>query len=305
MKGAFPRGSSQKITFAHRMQYAALRLFIGAVSIGPRAVALWWARRWGDIAFEIIRIRRGVTLENLRCAFPDREQAWILRVARSAYRNFAMTMIEVGLLNRFSKEDILKRQTAHGEMAFDVALERGSGGVLLSAHFGNWEYLGGYFALRGYPINFLVRSQRNRLVDEFLNKNRRRLGVGIIPVGPSVRLIYKHLRANECVAFLLDQDAGHDGRFFEFLGRPASFATGPILFARRTGASILIGYGYRRPGGRFVLEIEPPIETDPDLSEDEDVDRITRLYIRHLEGVIRRFPEQWFWMHRRWKTSAV
>ncbi|MBD3336553.1 MAG: hypothetical protein GF355_13655 [Candidatus Eisenbacteria bacterium] len=298
----FPQAPARRPTLSHRLEYAGLRLFLGVGRIGPGGWGTGWTRILADIAFDLVRLRRRVTLDNLRRAFPDRSEGERVAIARRTYRNFARTFLEAATLERIDPSDVRRQFDIQGMEHLDSARARGRGGILISAHFGNWEYMGGALALHGYPVSFLVRSQKNPLVDARINANRRRMGVGIIPVGQAVRRIYRELRANAFVAFLADQDAGRDGLFLDFLGRPASVVVGPAVFARRTGAAIIPGHSYRRPGGGFVLEIEPPIFPDESLPAEDDVRRLAEAYTRRSEAAIRRRPDHWFWMHRRWKT---
>jgi KDO2-lipid IV(A) lauroyltransferase len=303
MKRAFPKGPPDRPTLAHRIEYIGLQLFLGGARLVPRRWALGWARLWGRLAFDVVRMRRRVAMENLRHAFPDEDESRLVSIARAAYRGFGMTMMEVGLNAWTPAKKILELCEVVGQEELDRTLEQGKGGILLAAHFGNWEIMGGYLALRGYPINFIVRSQRNPLVNRQLNDNRRRMEVKIIPVGQAVRQVYRNLRDNEFVAILADQDAGPDGLFLDFLGRPASVPVGPAVFARRNRCPILIGVCLRLPKGRFRIIIDCTFKPDASLSEEEDVRRLAEAYTRRLEATIREHPEHWFWMHRRWKSQ--
>lgn len=302
MKRAFPEGPPDRPTLAHRIESLGLQLFLGGARFVPRSWALWWARRWGDLAFDLVRMRRKVTMENLRHAFPDESESRLRSIARSAYRGFGMTMMEVGLVPSASPKEVIDLCDVVNADLMDSTLEGGRGGILLAAHFGNWEIMGGNLALRGYPINFIVRSQRNPLVNRHLNENRARMQVKIIPVGQAVRKVYRSLRNNEFVAILADQDAGPDGLFLDFLGRPASVPLGPAVFARRNRSPILVGACLRIPGGRFRIVLDCVLEPDFSLSEEEDIRRLAEGYTKRLEATIREHPEHWFWMHRRWKS---
>jgi KDO2-lipid IV(A) lauroyltransferase len=267
-----------------------------------RRRALWWARRWGDVALRVVRLRRAVTLANLRMAFPEAPEADLKRIARSAYQGFAMTMMDMALVPALSAAELAGLSDVEGLCHLEDVQAGGRGGLLVSAHMGNWEVIGGTLARAGYPVDFVVREQKNPLANRLLRDFRRKLGVGVIPVGPSVRRVFDALGKNRLVAILADQDAGRDGVFTEFMGRAASTAAGPALFARRTGAPIVVGYCIRRADGRFLVHLDPPFGSDPSLSEEEDVTRIVGAYTSRLEDFIRRHPGQWNWMHRRWKT---
>jgi KDO2-lipid IV(A) lauroyltransferase len=303
MRRAFPRGRAERPTWKHWLELLGLGLFSAPARWGGERLGRPWARFWGRLAFDLFRIRRQVTLENLRHAFPDRPMAWRLRVARAAYGNFAETFLEVTLLARWGPEEILRRCPLRaGEEGLREALERGRGAILLSGHFGNWELMGGSLALRGYPVDFLVRPQRNPLVDARLQAWREAMGVGIIPVGQAVRRVYRALRAGRFVAILADQDAGRSGLFLPFMGRLASTAVGPAAFAYRARCPIILGHCLRTGPGELSVYLDPPVWPREGVPEEQEVERLARIYTRRLEEIVRAHPEHWFWMHRRWKT---
>jgi KDO2-lipid IV(A) lauroyltransferase len=148
----------------------------------------------------------------------------------------------------------------------------------------------------------VVGEQRNRLVEALMDRVRRSRGLSILSAERDLRGLMGALRRREFVAIAGDQDAGRDGIFIDFLGRPASTAVGPVRLARRFGVPILMGFALRRQDGGMRLELQPPIVVPQDGDESEVVLKYTRSWSATLEEYVRRYPDQWFWMHRRWKT---
>lgn len=287
----------------HRTEYVFLLALMGIV----RGVSLKASHRiangLGRIAFTVIRIRRRVTLDNLRMAFPEKSEKELKGIAVRAYKNFAKMMMEYIRFPIMDRETVLSLCEIQGEENLEWAVGNGKGAVLVAGHFGNWELMGAFLAHKGYPVSFLVGRQKNKLVDDLMNKYREGMGVKLIHMGVAVRGVIKALRSNEWVAMLADQDAHREGVFVDFMGRKASNHQGPAVFALRTGAPILFGSAIRRPDGKHLMVAE--LLRFDGLTEvtAENILTVTQAYTSLLEKKVREYPDQWFWMHRRWKTE--
>jgi KDO2-lipid IV(A) lauroyltransferase len=152
------------------------------------------------------------------------------------------------------------------------------------------------------PLDFVVKPLSNPRVDRWLSDLRRRAGVGQIPLGAGVRAVYRSLRQNRWVALVGDQDAHAAGVFVPFFGRPTSTPRGPADLALRTGAPLIMGFATRMPDGRHRLEMEPPLAV-PERHDEAAVEDLTARHTARLEAWIRRRPDHWLWLHRRWKTA--
>jgi len=287
----------------HRTEYVCLLALMWIV----RRVSLRSAHRLADglgrIFFSVIRIRRRVTLDNLRMAFPEKSGKELKGIAVRAYRNFARMMMEYIRFPVMDRETVLSLCEMQGGENLDWVLRNGKGAVLVAGHFGNWELMGAFLAQKGYPVSFLVGRQKNRLVDDLMNRYRECMGIKLIHMGVAVRGVIKALRSNEWVAMLADQDAHREGVFVDFMGRKASNHQGPAVFALRTGSPILFGSAIRRPDGKHLmvaelLRFEGLTEVTP-----ENIRTVTQAYTALLEKKVREYPDHWFWMHRRWKTA--
>lgn len=270
----------------------------------PRQLLLAWGRALGLAAYHLLRIRRGVVLANLQASFGDELSADEIRdLARRFYRSLGVTLMEFFALYTLSRQEMLERVQIVGTEHLDACRDKGRGAILTSGHFGNWELLGAVIAAHGYPVHYLIKSQANPYVDRMHNEIRRRAGIGVIRQGASVRHLVYALRNREFIGILGDQDAGNQGVFVEFLGRTAAVARGPAYFAYRTGCPLVPTAIVRQPDGTHRVEIKAPIRVDPGWDEETAVLELTRAHTRRLDAFIRRNPEHYFWVHRRWKTQ--
>ncbi len=288
----------------HHIEYALLRSLLFVLRLLPIAGALWVARRLGDFTFDVIRIRREVTLRNIEetlgATLSARER---IRIARASYRNAASTFIEFGLFPHWGIKALRERIKMGPVRTMREAAKYERGILYLTAHVGNWEMLGAAMAWLDGPIYVVAGTQRNHMVNRYITHLRESFEMRVLEVGSALKEVMRKLRQNERVALVADQDAGPTGLFIEFLGRPASIAIGPARFAYRTGAPIVIGLDRRVDNGHHETRLYPPIVADRSRPEAEETKRIMGIYARILEDFIRQYPDQWFWMHRRWKTK--
>lgn len=300
---------ARRPSLQHRFEYLLLRGVGLAVRILPRPVADGLARLLALLAFDLLRIRRRVTLDNLIQAFPERDARWHRRTARAAYHNLALVGMESLRALHGDPRRLLERvdlEPASQQLYHDL-MAGGRGVVFVSGHYGNWELIAARTAAVGYPSAVIVQEQRNPLFDQALEQVRERMGFNSVGRGVAVRGILRVLKDGGAAMILADQDAGQrDALFIPFFGRPASTYQGPALFAVRSGAP-LVGGWIHREGGRYRAWYERLDEAAlKDLPEESDeetrVRRLTEAYADWLERMIRTDPGQYLWLHRRWKS---
>jgi KDO2-lipid IV(A) lauroyltransferase len=204
-----------------------------------------------------------------------------------------------------SRQELIDEVEIEGMEILEEALQRsGKGAMLVTGHYGNWELFGAAFVARGKPTTFLVKEQSNPLASRLQNRLREMGGIEIVKQGPLVaRGVLKALRRGHMVGILPDQDARRHGVFVDFLGRPASTFKGPAFFAWKENVPIVQGYIRRLPDGRHLACAERAIWPDPQAPEDAEVQRMTQLFTSDLEKWVRAYPENYYWVHRRWKTQ--
>ena len=185
----------------------------------------------------------------------------------------------------------------------EKARQGGRGAIIATAHFGNWELLGAKIAAWGHPFKALVRRQRNEAVDRLINDHRRAMNIEPLRVGPSVKKALRALRTNAFIAIVADQDAGSRGIFVDFLGRPASSAQGPAAIALKQGCPILLALDVMKSRGRHTVHLESLLPPGEMTYSPENVRTLTERYSKRLEDYVRQYPDQWLWVHRKWKTQ--
>lgn len=290
-----------------RLEFGVFRLLRGLLRVLPERWADGVGSALGRFAGSVLRVRRDVVDSNLARAFPDlgaRERA---RLATASYRHLGREAVAT-FRSYGSPEDVRSRTRVHGLPELREALERGRGVIAVTGHLGNWEVGGSAVAAQGVPVDAVVFRQRNRLFDRELVEGRRRLGLQVIRRGRAPREVLHSLNQGRVPALVGDQDAGRRGVFVDFFGTPASTARGAAVFSLRTGAPLFLGVALRAgPRGRpqvparYDVHLEEvPFEPSGDL--EDDVRRLTAAHTAVLERWVRRAPEQYFWVHKRWKT---
>jgi KDO2-lipid IV(A) lauroyltransferase len=283
--------------------------WVGAAAAAPVVLGLAWApprlgawagRRAGDLAWLLLSGRRRVVLENLRRAFGNRPAAELGRIGRGSFQHLGMTAAELCAAAFRAPGPLLARVELGGLEHLDAALARGRGALVVSAHYGNWEILPACIVGAGHRGAVVVRVQGHPLLEALVTRARRKGGYALIDKRQGLRAILGTLRDGGVVGMLLDQNATRaEGLFVPFFGHPASTSRGLALIARRSGAPVLPAFIRRTAPGRHRLEIEPP------LPEGGDAAALTARVNAAIEAAIRRAPEQWLWMHRRWRTRPA
>jgi KDO2-lipid IV(A) lauroyltransferase len=288
----------------HKFEYGITYLLGALLRILPYRLALSFGSFLGFLSFDLFRVRRKVSLINLKNSLGDQKDIKELRkIGRRAYKNIGKSLVEYSLFPSLNKKKISKLVEFEGAENFDEALKRGKGAIVVAGHFGSWELMGAATCQRGYPVDFLVGEQHNVLVDDLMNDYRKSMGIGIIKMGAAAKGVIKALKNNRFVAMLSDQDAGNDGTVVNFFNRPASTPKGPAAFALKMNAPIILGFIVRGNKKKQKIVIEKPIFIEKSENKEDDIRKLTQAYTSILEHYIRKYPDHWFWPHRRWKST--
>jgi KDO2-lipid IV(A) lauroyltransferase len=244
-----------------------------------------------------------IVLANLRQAFgEERSEEELHALARACYTHLGKCLTEFIRLPRLGPEGIKQIAEFRGAEHITAALAQGKGAILLTGHLGNWEMAGARIAAEGFPVVAIARAQRDSTITDYILKTREATGMKIYHRESAVRASLLALRGNELVGMLMDQNAGDDGVFVDFFGRLASTAAGAAVFALKTEAPVLPTFGYRKPDDRHVITIDAPVPLTRTGDHKQDVLENTARYTKVVEEKIRAHPEQWFWLHKRWKS---
>ncbi len=282
-------------------EFLLLQTMAAAVRLLPYRLGMGLARLLSFLVFYVLRIRRAVTIENLCRAFPEKSPAECQHLAWRVYRHFGRVAVDFIFLPRLIPRKFFRLVTVKNESVLKQAFEKGQGVVLNGPHLGNWEFMAAVAPLLGYPTRIIVGTQRNNLADRWINRTRLLAGSKIIHVGGAVRKSLEALSRGEVVALLSDQDAGRDGLFVPFFGRKASASVGAALLALKGNAPMVYAQTVWQ-NGQYVTEFVEIKTDDLHGPTPENLYELTRRFTEWAEKQIRHFPEQWFWMHRRWKT---
>lgn len=255
----------------------------------------------GLLAYALSRRYRRVAVGNLLRAFPDWTPQRARATARRVFRNFGVSLAEFFRAPSMTQAQIEQHLTVVGLEHLDAALQEGRGVLLITGHFGNWELMARYICMRGYPIAVIARDADDRGTTALITSLRERSGYRVFPRGNAARLVLKALRANEVVGILPDQNAGDV--FVEFFGQKAGSVAGPAVFHLRTGAPLVPLFNVRLPDDRHRVEILPPMRFEPSGDTQADYQRIMQALHDVLESYVRRYPDQWLWLHDRWKSA--
>ncbi|MDW8107678.1 MAG: lysophospholipid acyltransferase family protein [Armatimonadota bacterium] len=266
---------------------------------------LRWAQQIGAslglLAYALAVRYRRVAVQNLMRAFPDWTPAQVRTVARRVFRNFGVGLAEFFKAPTMTRSQIEQILSVIGLENLDAAFREGKGVLLITGHFGNWELMARYLCLLGYPIAVIARDADDKDTTELITTLRERSGYKVFPRGNAARLVLRALRANEAVGILPDQNAGDV--FVEFFGQKAGSVAGPAVFHLRTGAPIVPLFCVRLPNDHHRVEILPPMHFEPTGDTQADYQRIMQSLHDVLENYVRRYPDQWLWLHDRWKSA--
>lgn len=267
----------------------------------PWHLNYWLALRIGDLLYWI-GLRKDVGIKNLLMAFGEKYSIKeYKKILRNTYRNCTKGMIEFCAFPRIIKK-LNNIVDVEGLLYISRSYETGKGMILVSGHIGNWHLIGPVLVKMGYRVHIILKEQKNLLIERLIEKIIKDSSVDIIVRNKSPRPILEALNKGEIVEFLVDQDGGRKGVFVDFFGRPASTFTGPVTLALRTGVPILFVYTVRLSENTHKIVIEPPIELINTGNKEKDLNENVGLITKRLEEVVRRYPDQWLWIHRRWQT---
>jgi KDO2-lipid IV(A) lauroyltransferase len=298
-----PRRKPSRVV-AQFLEAAGLRAVSAGFCLLPHAAAVHVGDFLGRVVARVAPLRGRVADENLAAAFPDWTPAERSARLGAMYRHLGRMLAEFLRAPVLSPARIDAWTIVEGEEHLARAREAGNGALVLSGHLGNWEWLAAAAAARGYPLDLLVAPQRNERVQAFITRCRAGLGVGVFlskRERHELRELLKRLATGRVLGTLVDQDAGPGGAFVPFFGRPASAATGPFRMALRANATVLPVFTWRE-GLSHRMVVEPPLVRSPDLDDDAQARAWAAEFHARLEARIRAHPEQWFWVHRRWRS---
>jgi Kdo2-lipid IVA lauroyltransferase/acyltransferase len=280
-------------------------LFLG-LSYLSRLLGLSLSRRFSFFVavlfYYFIPIRKKTVIENLRNAFPDYSEKKIRKIAFESYRSFCIALMEILYMPYMSKTEIGKMVCCPNADLITEKYNQRNGVILLSAHFGNWEYVAASVSAQiGIPFKVIVKSQRNPFVTNWLNRVRCKWTNEVVSLGISIRQIYKELKEKNIVAMVADQRGPADGIRVNFFGRKVSIYPGPAVLSLKTNAPILYGITVRQNDFSYKTFMYEVDRNNLPEGEEAKIIELSQRHASYLEETIRKNPGQWLWMHKLWK----
>lgn len=289
----------------YNIEYLLTRLVGFFAKIIPQRLAYAMGDLVGDLFYYVIRIRKNVALKNLtQCFGSEKSEQEIKTILRRHYRHLGRVLMEFARIPLLKRKTILEQIPIKNIEYLREFFSQDTGMFVMSGHFGNWEYMAAAIANVGPQLYCIFKEQKNLAVDNVIKQFR--INVGMIPFkvrGEAAKGILKVLREKGVVLIVNDQDAGKKGEMIDFLGTPASTSRGPALIAIKHRVPVIMAFGVRERDGLIKIHLERFPDIDQFSNDDEGVRQFLIEYNKIVEKYIRKYPEQWFWMHRRWKTQ--
>jgi KDO2-lipid IV(A) lauroyltransferase len=270
----------------------------------PRRAGMSLGRVIGGLAYYLATRRRRLALDNLSMALGESlSEREIRDTALASFQFLGMNIADFFYLPRLKREGISHLTSIEGEENLIEALDMGRGGLILSSHLGSWDMLSAGLVLRGYPVALITKVSRSEALNRIWMGYRQKEGIKLLMGRGTMKESLRHLKNGGLVAFALDQNARRkEGVFVPFFGREACTITSLALLARRTGAPVIPLYIYR-DGDVHRIVVEKAILHDSVADTEADIIERTRVYMQWTEKVVRLHPQQWTWLHDRWKTK--
>ena len=286
------------------LEYAAALILLKTFGWMPRSAAFSAAEIVAAVGFRLAGRQRRAGLRNLQLTMPHLGEDERRAILRGTFSNLGRLLVEFSHFPRLNKSNISDLVVYEGFEHYEAAVGRGKGVIFLTAHFGSWELSCFAHSLYGHPMKFVVREIDNPRVEKLIESYRESAGNMPIDKRNASRDILRALRNNETIGILADQNTTRDeGVFAEFFGIPACTTPAVATLALRTGAAVIPGFLiWDARTRRHHLRFDPPVELLSTGDPARDVVENTRLFNTILENIIRRYPDQWLWIHRRWKT---
>ncbi len=286
------------------LEYAAAWTGLKLLGLLPRPVARFMGASFAAAAYAVRTPLRRSAMFNLRLAFPDWTNAQRRRAIRGMIRQVGWMAGEFSQFPKYTPEKIERIVIVDGFENFDAARRRGKGVLFLTGHMSAWELAPFAQALYGHPLHFLVRPIANKRVDALINGYRCRSGNQPIEKNRSARAILKVLGEGGTVGVLADHNTDiEESVFVDFFGVPASTTSGLARIALRTDAAVVPGFlSWDESRRKYRLRFEPAVELARTANEESDVIENTQRFTRVIEDFVRAHPDQWLWVHKRWKT---
>lgn len=287
----------------HRLEFLLLKSLYFFFTIAPFALVEKLANVFAFILQHVVKYRRKVILENLKKVYGENLPQDEKKLVKAIYRNFTYLWFEVLQTKKIIRSNFDLHFKSHNFELLTNTLAENKGAIIMAGHLGNFEWISIYLGIKDIPFAAIAKKVKNKYIDEFMRNTRERNGCKVIYTKTALRQGLKFLRLKKVLAIAADQDARKKGIFVDFLGQPSSTALGPAIFQLKSGAPMLFIAAIRTKYAHFDVYFDKIDVRRGLLFSDESIHEITQAHVTVLEQWIRKYPEQWFWMHKRWKSK--
>jgi len=291
----------------HWLEYLPVWLLAKCVGLLPRSLARGFGVTVGlGVYLFHARLRR-VGLRNLDIAFPGKNRKEKKKILRELYRNLGRQLAEFCLFPRYTRKNVSRIAVYDGFENFAEAEARGKGVIFLTAHFGGWEIGSFVHSLQGHPLNIVIRPLDNPYINNMVDSYRKLHGNSTFPKQDFARGLLSSLRRGETVGILMDTNmTPPQGAFVDFFGVPACTATGLARVAVHADAAVVPAFTiWEKSLGKYRIQFDPPLKLIRTGDDEGDALANTAAFTKVIENYAARYPEQWLWVHRRWKTRPA
>jgi Kdo2-lipid IVA lauroyltransferase/acyltransferase len=286
-----------------QLEYLLVRFLLAVFRAIPLSAGLWLGPARGGWAFASFGRLRRTGRRNLQLAFPDWSERQRLHVLRDSFRNLGRLLAVFSHFNGKDLKELRSLIDCEGLEHIDAARADGKAVILFTGHLGAWELTSFALSMFGHPLSFLVRRIDNSKIEALVDRARTRLGNRTIDKRAAAREMLQTLQAGETLGILVDLNTHErEGIFVDFFGVPASTTFALAKLALRTGATVLPVFApWDERQGRFLLKVDRPLAIEKTGNEETDVRRLTQQFTSVVEDYVRKYPDQWLWIHRRWR----
>jgi Kdo2-lipid IVA lauroyltransferase/acyltransferase len=279
--------------------YFAIKLIRGI----PPGLRKFFAVALAYAFYHVSLKHRLIAIHNLTRSFPEKPRKEIIKIAKGSYRSFALVAAEFPDVTKLTKDNLAEYIAIAGFDHYTTACKKNKGVLLFGAHFGNWEMGNAALAITAKPFVFVYRVLDNSFLERNITAVRASYGNRSLSKEKAMRPMLRLLKKGETIHLLIDQNvASYEGVFVDFFGRQACATSGLALLALHTDAPVLPAFTRRLPDGKYLLEIGREVKMIRSGNRDDDILLNTANFNKIIEQHVRRYPEQWFWVHQRWKT---
>jgi Kdo2-lipid IVA lauroyltransferase/acyltransferase len=290
--------------FQTQIEYLAVRSIFGIIGMFPLRTSMKIGKMTGNLLASLVPKLKKTANKNLELALPDLSDDEKSKILQGCLQSLGRQLGLVSHFKKFSHEDVRNLVEINGREIFEKAHAQGKGMLLFTGHFGSWEVFNLLPLAFGYPMNLLVRRIDNAKVEAFVDSFRTFFGGKTIDKTKSARAMFRLLENGEMLGVMADLNAQErEGVFVDFFGLPASTTASIARLALKTDAVVMPVFAvWNEEKQKYVVHLETPIEFVKTENDDENIAVLTQKITSEVEKYVRKYPEQWMWIHKRWNT---